>query len=251
MRTSLSSTFLLVASTLLVSGCETTRAPGAGQGGAPESSGEPVGSFDAVVDPVGTTEDWEIEFQRQRLIGDLLYDALRALEQDRLLTPIDDNAHARYQRVLAYDPENVLALEGLQNIVKRYLELAEEAGRQGRFDDSLQFIERARFVDPDSPDISRAWLLLQADIDSGDAVFMLDLRELSAQSKAIRVQLADIARQAQASDALFLITAPSDEKARWIYSVMREAVDGYRLHGNIEIGSYAIVRLRKPSNENS
>ena len=57
--------------------------------------------------------------EQRRLIADLLFEGLQALDADRLLTPVDDNAHARFSRVLAYDPDNELALEGLQNIVLR------------------------------------------------------------------------------------------------------------------------------------
>ncbi|MEX2468702.1 MAG: hypothetical protein WD396_03010, partial [Pseudohongiellaceae bacterium] len=55
----------------------------------------------------------------ERTIADLLYEGLQALDEDRLLTPVDDNAHARFQRVLAYEPDNQLALEGLEDIVLR------------------------------------------------------------------------------------------------------------------------------------
>lgn len=187
---------------------------------------------------------WEIEFSRQRLIGDLLYDALKALQQDRLLTPIDDNAYSRYQRVLAYDPENRLALEGLQNIMNRYLALAEEAGRQGRFPVAQSLLERARFVDEDNPAIVQAQQWLDSEMNSGDLVFELPLPSLTARSAEVTQQLADVAATAQEQDAFLMITAPTDELARWMYSTMREAVPGYRLRGNIELGAHAIIRLR-------
>ena len=34
-----------------------------------------------------------------RLIADLLFAGLQALDADRLLTPVDDSAHGRFQRV--------------------------------------------------------------------------------------------------------------------------------------------------------
>ncbi|MFN3163315.1 MAG: hypothetical protein ACE37N_07505 [Pseudohongiellaceae bacterium] len=40
------------------------------------------------------------EPERRRLIADLLYEGLQALDDDRLLTPADDSAHARFRRVL-------------------------------------------------------------------------------------------------------------------------------------------------------
>ena len=43
--------------------------------------------------------------EMERLIADILFEGLQALEDDRLLTPLEDNAHSRFQRVLAMDPE--------------------------------------------------------------------------------------------------------------------------------------------------
>jgi hypothetical protein len=194
-------------------------------------------------------DDWEIEFRQQRFLGDLLFDALNALADDRLLTPIDDNAHSRYQRVLAYEPDNKLALEGLQNIVMRYLALASEASRQGRFASAQTLLDRARFVDEENSAINQAQLELEAEMNSGDLVFELNPQDLVAQSDELQVQLADIAAQAREHDAFLLITAPNDEQARWVYGVMRESVTGYRIRSNIELGSYAIIRLRMPDIE--
>ncbi|MBL4819884.1 MAG: hypothetical protein JKY98_02680 [Gammaproteobacteria bacterium] len=194
-------------------------------------------------------EDWEIAFARQRFIGDLLYDALNALEDDRLLTPVDDNAHGRYQRVLAYDPDNELALQGLKDIVSRYLELTEEASRHGRFATARTLLDRARFVDEENPDIEKAEVALKAEMNTGDLVFELNLKALIAQTDEVRGELSDIAGQARDHEAFLLITAPEDEQARWMYTIMRESVNGYRLRGNIELGSHAIVRLRMPDND--
>ena len=63
----------------------------------------------------------------ERIIADTLFEGLQALDDDRLMTPIDDNAHQRFQRVLAMDPGNAIALDGLNRIVIRYVELSAEA----------------------------------------------------------------------------------------------------------------------------
>lgn len=183
---------------------------------------------------------------QQRLIADLLFEGLQALDDDRLLTPVDDNAHARFKRVLAYEPNNKLALEGLESIVLRYVELAEVATRQGLFEQAETFLDRARFVDARHPAITRAEQALTAEQESGDLFFDLEASQIAARSEAVQHKLADIARQAQQHEAFFLITAPSDEQARWMFSVMREAVDGYRLRGNIELASRYSIRLRMP-----
>ena len=183
--------------------------------------------------------------QRQ-LIADLLYEALQALDDDRLLTPVDDNAHARFMRVLAYEPNNEIALQGLQDIVMRYLELAQQSLRRGLFDEARSLIDRARFVDEDNAAIAGVVAALEAEMQSNDLFFSLESAAFANRSELAISQLQDIAQQAREANAFFLITAPSDSLARWMYGVMREAVEGYRLRGNIEIASQVSIRLRMP-----
>ena len=60
-------------------------------------------------------------------------------------------------------------------------------------------------------------------------------------------RLAEIAQFIQRNEATFLINAPSDEEGRWIYKVMREAVGGYRLRGNIDISAIPNILVTLPS----
>ncbi len=184
-----------------------------------------------------------------RMIADLLFAGLQALDADRLLTPVDDNAHARFQRVLAYDPGNEIALQGLQDIVARYLQLAVEASRQGLFEEAELMLDRARFVDDQHPGIERFAQVIEQERNSGDLFFNFDTAVLSRRGDDVRNQLSEIAGQAREHNAFFLITAPSDDLARWMFSVMREAVPGYRLRGNIELASRANIRLRMPGED--
>jgi len=188
-------------------------------------------------------------FDDRHMIPDILYEALQALSEDRLLTPIDDNAHSRFKRVLAMDPDNELALEGLQNIVERYLQLSEESMRRGLFDESETLLGRARFVDEAHPGIAVTEEALRLEMESKDLFFALDYPIYAANSEQAQQELADIARQARDEEAFFLITAPNDNLARWMVSVMREAVTGYRLRGNIELSSRLGIRLRLPEQE--
>ena len=183
------------------------------------------------------------------MIPDILYAALQALSEDRLLTPADDNAHGRFKRVLAMDPKNELALEGLQDIVVRYLQLAGESMNRGLFDEAETLLGRARFVDSSHPGIASAAEALRLEMNSNDLFFKLDYPSYSARSELAQNELADIARQTREHEAFFLITAPNDELARWMVSMMREAVSGYRLRGNIELSSRLGIRLRMPSEE--
>tara|TARA_B110000503_G_scaffold28164_1_gene45073 strand:+ start:22671 stop:23342 length:672 start_codon:yes stop_codon:yes gene_type:complete len=179
-------------------------------------------------------------------LPDLLYSGLQALDADRLLTPDGDNAFDFFARALAMDSDNDLAKEGIAAIVARYLALAREAIGNGSFDSAVLMIERAKLVDATVADIALVQVELANERESGDLFFTFDGAAVSAQSNQARDQLADIARRARECSAFFLITAPNDSTARWMFSVMRESVEGYRLRGNIELSAQTGVRLRLP-----
>ena len=186
------------------------------------------------------TKQSEIE----RVIADVLFEGLQALEDDRLLTPLEDNAYSRFQRVLALDNENQIAKEGVEKILLRYVALSQQASRRGLFDNAEELLGRAKFIDEDHPALAQALLLLKEERESGDLIFNLDSNELLDRSEAMVSQLGDIAEQARDRQAFFLITAPNDNLARWMYLQMRNAVKGYRLRGNIELANQTSIRLR-------
>jgi hypothetical protein len=206
----------------------------------------PVIEDTSLQDEAAARARFEAELRYQRMIADILYDGRRALNANRLLTPPDISAHAYFQRVLAIEPENAVALQGIQDIVAKYLQLAEESGRQGLYDAAKGYLRRAEQVDRTHLGIAPAWVALEAEMESVDVVHSLSAAELASKSAAMSVQLSRIAIQARDSGAFFLITAPSDDQARWIYRQMQAAVEGHRLRGNIELGSTPTIRLIMP-----
>ncbi|NKB32590.1 MAG: hypothetical protein GKR91_05780 [Pseudomonadales bacterium] len=226
--------FLLVA-------CQTQQPVGeveGSEGGVAEPDIRPASDLPDVI-PGAQTE-------RERLIADTLFEGLQALDGDRLLTPLDDNAHARFQRALAMDPGNEIALDGLDRIVVRYVDLAAEASRRGLFTNAEALLENARFINDKHPALLEAWIALEAERTSEDLFFNLDNAEFSRRTQGAQMQLADIAARAKEHDAFVLITAPNDETARWMFLEMRGALEGYRLRGNIELAGQTGIRLRLP-----
>lgn len=67
------------------------------------------------------------QFDKDTEIALLLVQGGERLTEDKLLYPADDNAYQRYRSVLALDPANTEALAGLDQIVSRYLALANYA----------------------------------------------------------------------------------------------------------------------------
>lgn len=226
---------------LLLVGCESQQPIPSERSSIPDSQNE-VLDIRPLSKPVLVIPSQPSEMER--LIADILFEGLQALEDDRLLTPLEDNAHSRFQRVLAMDPENEIANDGLERILLRYVDLSQEASRRGLFEDAEELLGRAEFINEDHPSINLAWSLLQSEKESGDLIFSLDTAEFLSRSEIARSRLNNIAQQARELDAFFLITAPNDDLARWMYLQMRNAVDGYRLRGNIELANQTSIRLR-------
>ncbi len=144
------------------------------------------------------------------------------------------------------DSDNEIAREGIAAIVARYLALAREAIGNGSFDSAELMIDRAKLVDATVAEIALVQVELANERESGDLFFTFDGAAVSSESDQAREELTAVARRARECGAFFLITAPNDSTARWMFSVMREAVEGYRLRGNIELSAQTGVRLRLP-----
>lgn len=200
-------------------------------------------------EPAPVEDNSAAEFARSMLLADLLYAARTAYEDNRLMTPAYDNAYDRYQEVLRLDPTNAVALQGLCDIVRRYIELADGETALGRFREAEDLLRRAALLEPDHADLQAARQRLgvarQAAIDS----YALDPDGLRRQSLETMNRLAEIAQEIRRHEATFLINARNDEEGRWIYKVMREAVGGERLRGNIAISGTPTIAITRPAAE--
>ena len=183
---------------------------------------------------------------RAMLLADILYEAKVAYEDNRLMSPSDNNAYDRYQQVLRLDPGNEVAAAGIQDIVVRYIALADAAMAQAKIGDAESLLERAASLNPERPELAAAYQRLEAARHTRVARFDIDPRALAEQDLELMVRLAEIARLIEGSEATFLINARSDAEGRWIYKVMREAVGGYRLRGNIDISSTPNILVTLP-----
>lgn len=233
---------VLLLSLLVLGGCQPTR-----QRVVVLPQPEPVAPpADNVIEETARIQ-FEQELRYQRMIGDMLYEGVKALNANRLLTPPDNSAHSYFMRVLAIEPDNAVAKQGIQDIVAKYLQLAEQAGRQGQFDSARGYLRRAEQVDRNHAGIASAWVALEAEMNSTDVVHTLSGRDLANKTPELIVQLSRIAIEARDKGAFVLITAPNDAQARWIYAQMQAAMEGQRLRGNIELGETPTIRLVQPA----
>ncbi len=78
----------------------------------------------------------------QAEIEQLLAEAQQQMDSRRITAPTSGNALSTYRRVLELQPENPVALAGIQRIAAYYQNAAEQSLRQGQPDESLSYLNR-------------------------------------------------------------------------------------------------------------
>ena len=81
-------------------------------------------------------------------VSQLLEKAELSLSNNRLMVPAGDNAYAYYREVLAIDPANDQAETGLQRIVTRYRELAQQSLQKGNRAEAKRYASRGLTLAP-------------------------------------------------------------------------------------------------------
>ena len=231
--------WLLVGFFLLLASCTTPEKPVVYTSPEPEPVVEPEPETVLISDQ---------ELRRARLLADILYSAKQAFADNRLQLPAGNNAYDRYQEVLQLDPGNAVALTGIQEIALRYVGLANAATAIGQYDNAESHLIRAMRINSELPELADARERLNVARQNKMVVYNLDPAGLSSKSAEMLSHLAEVAQHIQDIEATFLINARNDEEGRWIYKVMREAVGGYRLRGNIGVAGTASILVTVPQN---
>lgn len=241
---------LTLLSILFLSACQTVPSDSITEQSAASDMNQ--SALDANIPEAGTessiSEEWSgaDPFLRARILADMLYEASRAFDDNRLLLPTGDNAYDRYMEVLSIVPDNQVALAGIEQIVERYVSMANAAIRVGQFDNAQSYLDRASSINPENANIAEARRLLRTESQVSRDYFPLDPLELDRKSLELMSRLGSIAEYVRDQQATFLITARTDAEGRWIYQIMREATGGYRLRGNIALGNRPTIQVNIP-----
>ena len=86
----------------------------------------------------------------QARLDGYLTQAEQRLGEGQLLQPEDDSATYYFRQVLAWEPDNLLALAGLDRIAQRFIERSEAAYGRREFADALAYIEQGLEVAPNN-----------------------------------------------------------------------------------------------------
>ena len=93
---------------------------------------------------------------RAKKVESLLAGAAIDIKADRLSSPENNNAIDKYNQVLDLDPANVDALNGLEDVAKRYIEVARGLIKEGNLRQAERNLVRAKILSPSSPEYTAA-----------------------------------------------------------------------------------------------
>lgn len=124
------------------------------------------------------------EKRRDQNVAQLLQEADNHFRAKRYLTPVNNNAYAIYQAVLAADPENHIALERIELMKAFYRRYGEEYFNKNNWRKALTYFERYVFIAPDSPDIQQKIDLCRAKLKVSDSNGMQTGTKTSAPEKS-------------------------------------------------------------------
>ena len=88
------------------------------------------------------------EAKKRDEISSLLTQANQHMAAQELLTPADANAHEKFRRVLALDPQNENAQKGVIDIATHYETLARKHSVDGHYEQSQKYIDQGLSVIP-------------------------------------------------------------------------------------------------------
>ena len=172
----------------------------------------------------------------------LLDQAHFAYVQDRLTTPIENNAYLKYLQVLSINPNNSMANQGIAEIVEKYLAWAMDAAAIQNYRKAWAYVTKANSVDENHPNIQSVSELIKKRQLAKHMTFTLSGPRLEKRSVSILEELQEIAAFIEEHKASIVITARSDEEGRWIYQRLNYASEN-RIRATFELNSIPKVRV--------
>lgn len=213
---------------LITGGCELVQRTDNPPAAQPEPSPEPA--------PVREIPEPEREIDR------LFREARLAFRDNRLTTPIDDNAYYRYLRILTLDPDNERAEQGIANIVEKYLEWSMDKAERGQFRAATNWLNKARSVDHTHPNIQAVETFIDEQRSADRMTYRLSPAAVDQKASRVVRELHEIGREVARQNARVIIVGRSDAEGRWIYQQLNDATPD-RVRAEFKPGGHPLVRL--------
>ncbi len=158
---------------------------------------------------------------------------LLAMQRDALTTPASDNAFLWFSKALTFVPDYEPALDGMERIVERYLQMTNEALMRDEFARARLFIKRARSVLPGYSQIALVEAQVARFEKAERRTLRLDRRALEQRAPMLMADLVVFGRHARREGALVRISTPDDTHGRWVYEQLAKSSGEGRIRADI------------------
>lgn len=154
---------------------------------------------------------------QQEKIATLLARAEKKLKDMQLIEPENNNAYYHYQQVLALEPQNQDALQGIGKITETLILLARQAMNDGNTTAAGKYLDTAKKISPDNEEISTATAQLNtlkttmAQKEEGERKLELARAETQKQEEAKRLAEEEKLRARQEAAEQKQVTAQTPE----------------------------------------
>jgi len=132
---------------------------------------QPADEPTATIEPVTGSKNEYIDAEAEKIkkIEELLAGAEQNLKELRLTTPAGNNAVEKYRSVLALDPGNINAVNGIDRVVDEYIELMDHALIDNNIPTAHNYLHKGEHVNPEHSGLSAAKKRLDGAIERNRA----------------------------------------------------------------------------------
>lgn len=179
----------------------------------------------------------------ERITLNLIAMGEEALAEERLLTPVDDNANLYFQAALGRDPGNFRASQGISAIVDIYTQWAWKAAQSKDYAKSALYLEYARSVNPEDPSITEMSSRIKSQRGNTnrnsntqsvkkalkEGQYLLPSNLFSLSEKEILANIQPIIDNVAKTQQSINIYWPNDKEARLLYQIINSRVTEFRV----------------------
>lgn len=172
------------------------------------------------------------------LLYNLLTQADAAIKEDHLTYPETGSAYSLYLEILAIEPAQADAINGLEHIVEKYIALAMRALDRNQYAGARSMLARARIIMPDHPSIKPTDEQIRLLSQAQRIRLKLNQDELKNDTRKVSAELQTLLNTPPAESCRFIISAKDDAQGRWIYQALAKgasAANEARVRAQIKI----------------
>ncbi|MEM7080260.1 MAG: hypothetical protein AAF513_16695 [Pseudomonadota bacterium] len=143
-----------------------------------------------------------------------------AIERDQITYPREGSAYQIYREILTRYPDQADAIDGINTLVERYIDLALQALQRGALPRARSMLARARIIDAQHPGIEPTEQQIRLMSNAERTTMTLAAADLAARRAHLAAAIAGFARP----ECRYRIYTASDRDGRWIYQALRSGV---------------------------